>query len=136
MKRRAFILASSSALVFLPIHAAVAQTAVETPKYAGIWRLKVSQLSTSAGKMTFAIRPRSHPEVVFSVDVAGGRASDGVARDIRTGLRGKLDRTEYSIVIEGRDTLLFKAEMGTPRFELALLDNSVGGIEIQISSEK
>ena len=135
MKRRAFILASASALVLLPIHRAAASTAVEKPNYAGKWRLKVSQQSTAAGKMTFAIRPRSQGELVFTVDIAKGRDSSGIARDIRTSLRGKIDRSAYSIKLEGGDTLLFTAEMGTPRFELALIDSSVPGIEVEIVSE-
>ncbi|MBK8285552.1 MAG: hypothetical protein IPK97_12160 [Ahniella sp.] len=64
-----------------------------------------------------------------------GSRQQGVARDIRTSLRGKIDRTAYTIKLEGGDSLLFVAEMGTPRFELALIDNSVSGIEVEIASE-
>lgn len=130
MNRREFVLASVASLLVFPVSGQAQSTAVEKPRYAGEWRLQITQQSTAAGTLTLAIRPRSQPEVLIPVPIAKDRPSDGIARDIRSALRGKIDRSAYTIKLEGRDALVFIAEMGTPRFELAVVNNTVAGIEV------
>lgn len=138
MIRRKFLLSLLSLLslsITVVSGVTLAQTAVETPKYAGSWRVAIEGQAATAGTLQFALRPRSQPETVFSVAIAKDRAADGIARDIRTALRGKLDRHAYTLSLEGRSTLVFTAEMGTPRFDFAQIGDGVAGVQVTITAQ-
>lgn len=129
-----FVAACLALLIPLALSAPV-DTPVEAPHYARQWRVTIAGSSASAGAMKFAVRPKSQAPLEVSVTIGKDRPTDGIARDIRSALRGKMDRHAYTIESQGTDSFLLTAEMGTPKFELALLANSVEGVGVSISRE-
>jgi len=140
MQRHSFVMshlfaAALLALVYSATASVRAETDAEAPHYARQWRVTIAGASAGAGAMKFAVRPKSQAPIEVPVAIAKDRPTDGIARDIRSALRGKVDRHAYTIELQGADSFLLTAEMGTPKFELALLSNSVDGVGVSISRE-
>lgn len=99
------------------------------------WRIEVSEGANSDGVIHFRITPKGGVPTDARVEIKDGRGENGVARDIRDGLRAALDAQRYHVETDdGEDVLVKKTHKGED-FELRLVESTVKSVRFEVEKE-
>ena len=98
------------------------------------WRIEVSEGANSDGVIRFRVTPDGGQSTDIEIPIEDGRGENGVARDIRDGLRKALDRERYHIETDDGEDVLVKKRKG-PDFELKLTGSTVKSVRFDIEKE-
>ena len=120
---RAFLLASAAALA-LPAFADPSNK----------WRIEFDGKADRSGEIELSLTPVNGTPVSVVVPVADDTRENRVAQRVRDALATKFGSVYHVEVDDGEDVLV-KAEGGTPDFEVAVVRNTVDGIDIELDRE-
>ena len=98
------------------------------------WRIEVSEGANSDGLIHFRITPDGGQPTDVEIPIEDGRGENGVARDIRDGLRKALDKERYHIETDDGEDVLVKKRKG-PNFELKLIGSTVKSVRFDVEKE-
>ena len=98
------------------------------------WRLQFSGNAESSGELVLAFTPKDGAATEVRVEVEDGTSENGVARRVRDMLREAIGE-DYRVEVDDGEDVLVKRRWGRPRFNVALVDNSVGGVRLNLDQE-
>jgi hypothetical protein len=98
------------------------------------WRIEVSEGANSDGVIHFRVTPDGGQPTDVEIPIKDGRGENGVASDIRDGLRKGLDKERYHIETDDGEDVLVKKRKG-PNFELKLVSSTVKSVRFDIEKE-
>ena len=98
------------------------------------WRIEVSEGANSDGVILFRVTPDGGQPTDIEIPIEDGRGENGVARDIRDGLRKALDKERYHIETDDGEDVLVKKRKG-PNFELKLISSTVKSVRFDVEKE-
>ncbi len=109
-------------------------TAAEKLSLSNKWRIECSEGANSDGIVQFRVTPEGGAPVDVQIPIKDGRGENGVARDIRDGLRKGLDKDRYHIETDDGEDVLVKKRKG-PDFELKLISSTVKSVRFNVEKE-
>lgn len=114
--------------------AATAQDAAP-PDLSNEWRIQVSESAASDGELHFLISPEGGTPMEVAVAIKDGRGENGIAKDIRDRFRQALDARAFHVEVEDGEDVLVQTRGKAPRFELRLLESTVGSTRVELVKE-
>lgn len=111
-----------------------AGTAAEKLSLSNKWRIECSEGAKSDGIVQFRVTPEGGVPVDVQIPIKDGRGENGVARDIRDGLRKGLDKDRYHIETDDGEDVLVKKRKG-PNFDLKLISSTVKSVRFNVEKE-
>jgi hypothetical protein len=130
--KRLFSLSAALALLTLT---GTAMAADQDLKLSNKWRIECSESAKSDGVVRFLVTPKGGEAIAVEVPIADGRGENGVARDLRDGLRAALDPKRFKIETDDGEDVLVKRRSGQPNFELRLVESTVKAVRLNVQKE-
>ena len=120
---RAFVLAAAAALA-LP--------AIADPS--DKWRIEFDGKADNSGVIELSLKPVNGAATSIAVPVADGTRENAVAQQVRDALASTFGSV-YQVEVDDGEDVLVKARGGTADFEMAVIRNTVDGIDIELDRE-
>ena len=98
------------------------------------WRLEFSGNAESAGRIVLQLVPEEGEPVAATVEIRKGRSENGVARDVRDGLRAAVGK-RFKVEVDDGEDVLVKKHHGERDFIVTVVENSVQGVRIGVGAE-
>lgn len=98
------------------------------------WRLEFSGDAESAGRIVLQLVPEEGEPVAATVEIRKGRSENGVARDVRDGLRAAAGK-RFKVEVDDGEDVLVKKGRGERNFSVAIVENTVKGVRINLDPE-
>jgi hypothetical protein len=103
--------------------------------YSNKWRIKVNEGANNSGTIKVRVTPEdgTAPSEV-SVKIDDGRSENGVARDLRDGLKAGLDPERYHVEADDGEDVLVKKKGDASDFALEVTED-IKGTHIKLHKE-
>ncbi len=98
------------------------------------WRLEFSGDAESAGRIVLQLVPEEGEPVTATVEIRKGRSENGVARDVRDGLRAAAGK-RFKVEVDDGEDVLVKKGRGERNFSVSIVENTVKGVRINLDPE-
>ena len=99
------------------------------------WRLEFSGNAEWAGRIVLQLVPAEGGEpVAATVEIRKGRNENGVARDVRDGLRAAVGK-RFKVEVDDGEDVLVKKGRGERNFPVTIVENNVKGVRINLDPE-
>ncbi len=120
---RAFLLAAAASLA-LPAFADPSNK----------WRIEFDGKADSSGEIELSLRPVNGTPTSIVVPVADDTRENAVAQQVRDALASTFGSV-YQVEVDDGEDVLVKARGGTADFEVAVIRNTVDGIDVELDRE-
>lgn len=98
------------------------------------WRLDFSGNAEASGTLIIAITPEHGEPITAQIGIADGMGENRVARTVTRALRSALGKGYHVERDDGEDVLI-KRRLGTEKFEVTIVSNTVDGVRINVDPE-
>jgi hypothetical protein len=98
------------------------------------WRLQLSGDADSAGQITLAIAPEDEEAITVTVPIADDLDENAVAAAVVNELKLRLGDL-YRIERDDGEDVLIKRQPGEKKFSVAVVENTVEGVRINLDEE-
>lgn len=98
------------------------------------WRLQLSGDADSAGQITLAIAPEDEAAITVTVAIADDTDENAVAATLVNELRLRLGDL-YQVERDDGEDVLIKRRPGEKKFSVAVVENTVDGVRINLDEE-
>lgn len=98
------------------------------------WRVEFSGNAESAGRIVLQVAPAKGEPIRAVAEIANGRAENDVARDVGAALQA-VASNHYNVEIDDGEDVLLKKQDGERDFVVAVVENTVQGVRIDIDAE-
>ena len=98
------------------------------------WRVEFSGNAESAGRIVLQVAPAKGEPIRAVAEIANGRAENEVARDVGAALQA-VASNHYNVEIDDGEDVLLKKQDGERDFVVAVVENNVQGVRIDIDAE-
>ena len=112
---------------------ALAAASAGAQSVASQWRLEVGGDAESDGRIMLELTPEIDEPIRASAQVPDGRSESEMAASLRDALR-LAGGTRYDVEVDG-DAVVVTQRADQRDFVIALVDNTVQGVSIQITAE-
>jgi hypothetical protein len=114
--------------------ALVSSLAVASADVENKWRLQLSGDAESTGQITLAIAEANEPAVTVTVAIADDSDENAVAAALTNELRLRLGE-HYRVERDDGEDVLIKRQPGEKKFSVAVVENTVAGVRINLDEE-
>jgi hypothetical protein len=98
------------------------------------WRLELSGDAESSGQITLAVAPRDEEAITITVPIADGLDENAVAAALVNELSLRLGDL-YQVERDDGEDVLIKRRPGEKKFSVAVVENTVEGVRINLDEE-
>lgn len=98
------------------------------------WRLQLSGDAESAGQITLAIAPQDEQAITVTVAIADDTDENAVAATLVNELKLRLGDL-YQVERDDGEDVLIKRQPGEKKFSVAVVENTVDGVKINLDKE-
>ena len=98
------------------------------------WRLQLSGDAESTGEITLAIAPEDEQAITVTVAIADDTDENAVAAALTNELRLRLGDL-YQVERDDGEDVLIKRQPGEKKFSVAVVENTVEGVRINLDEE-
>lgn len=98
------------------------------------WRLQMSGDADSAGQITLAIAPEGEEAITVTVPIADDLDENAVAAAVVNELKLRLG-DQYRVERDDGEDVLIKRRPGEKKFSVAVVENTVEGVRINLDEE-
>lgn len=98
------------------------------------WRVEFSGNAERAGRIVLQVAPAKGEPIRAVAEIANGRAENDVARDVGAALQA-VASNHYNVEIDDGEDVLLKKQDGERDFVVAVVENTVQGVRIDIDAE-
>jgi len=99
------------------------------------WRLKTNGGANSDGVLVLEFVPEGEEAFTVDISISDGTRENRVANRIEETLKDELSRRDFRVERDDFEDVLIKKTMGSERFEINVVSNTVDGVKIKLRKE-
>jgi hypothetical protein len=126
-----FAVALAAAMLFT---GTVVAADAPAPAPASKWRVDFNGKAASDGEMQFRVTPHEGEPMLITAKIHSGRAQIYIAQDVRETFKTQLPKSRFRAEVVAGERLIVKAHSGEQAFLLELVQSSVAGTFIHITT--